>query len=244
MAFAPTSGTLLRAYRTPATCPMLSKPLLVRIVYYEFRGGHEMDSPRIRRVVRIIASSFTPAPTGPIRKSNRRFTATISTTVLMVSVLLAVPAAGQAIHQPSGPAVPTAEPLNLAPEEARLQFEEDEGGLSAQAVDPVCWGRSDDPHASNHVPGTIAAQGHTFCDQKVQSVYVTSRLYRIDWLAGSVLVDEDFSRCTDCSAARVVVSTQCDLVPYEYEIYSEHIVYLYDGRRGYGATWNENVVAC
>jgi len=49
------------------------------------------------------------------------------------------------------------------------------------ALNPYgCFSRSDNPHMSEHAPGSASAQGTTFCNDLMPRVYVEATLYRQD----------------------------------------------------------------
>jgi|GEM_PF-6055798 len=71
------------------------------------------------------------------------------------------------------------EPVD-APDEDELIEE------SAKDIVPIpnpygCFGRSDNPHRSTHIPSNVSAQGTTSCRVPVPWIYVRSSLYRSRW---------------------------------------------------------------
>lgn len=109
----------------------------------------------------------------------------------------------------------------------------------------TCWGRTDEPHLSTHVPGTVAVHGRTWCDASVALVYVKTTLYRQDPHLGTVQMDSKPASCSNCTLAQVNAAGPCEPGTYLYYAYSNHIVdFHYPGDRSYLNTYNERWITC
>jgi len=53
------------------------------------------------------------------------------------------------------------------------------GDVGTEALAPGCYGQTDRPHLSTHVPGSVNVVGRTVCSGTV--VYIEIRLYRSRW---------------------------------------------------------------
>jgi hypothetical protein len=99
----------------------------------------------------------------------RRFRMAVVATIVTVGVVLAGSPAQAAPRDPSpGPHID-------APATAGLNA----GDVGTDALAPGCYGQTDRPHLSSHVPGSINVVGRTVCSGYV--VYIEIRLYRSRW---------------------------------------------------------------
>lgn len=62
------------------------------------------------------------------------------------------------------------------------QGEGEVGPAAALGVSPAgCIGKTNDPHRSSHVPGTVNVTALTVCDYNVESLYIQVTLWRSRW---------------------------------------------------------------
>jgi hypothetical protein len=102
-------------------------------------------------------------------------------------------------------------------------------GLTTTAVtsNPYgCYGRSDQPHASVHVPGTVDALGWTICSYTLPYEYVSSTFYRQDcllFICWWTQVDHKSSSTVSWGQVSVTVAHTCaNSDAHLYEIVSHH----------------------
>jgi hypothetical protein len=82
---------------------------------------------------------------------------------------------------PAMAAEPTSAPDASAPDVANLK-QATTGGPAIMAVSPAgCAGKTNNPHRSGHVPGTINVVGYTKCNYNVPAVKISVTLYRSRW---------------------------------------------------------------
>lgn len=106
--------------------------------------------------------------------------------------------------------------------------------LTALTSNPYgCYGRSDQPHASSHVPGTVDALGWTICNYTLPYEYVSSTLYRQDcffFVCWWTQVDHKSSSFVSWGKVSVTVAHTCaNSDAHLYEIVSHHEARGLDG---------------
>lgn len=126
--------------------------------------------------------------------------------VLVVSgsaTAVAGPARGASV--PPSPGRPTSAVLHSA-------------DLTAAALAPGCYGQTDQPHPSGHVPGNVNVEARTVCPGLTD--YVSTSLYRDRWYGQQHLADGSNTRFgrADTSAAWRCAGTGT----YTYRAYSYH----------------------
>lgn len=98
----------------------------------------------------------------------RRIRRTIVVLAFAVGVVLAGSPAQAASRDPAPGPRPD------APATAELP-----GGVGTDALAPGCYGQTDRPHLSTHVPGSVNVVGRTVCSGQYD--YIEIRLYRSRW---------------------------------------------------------------
>jgi hypothetical protein len=167
----------------------------------------------------------------------KRFGVALLTTVIAVS--LSVPVRADPIPPPPPPPPPGL-PVGLSPSMTLEQVT----GNSASLGNPYgCYGQSDQPHESSHVPNTVAAHAKTECLQQVPRVYVTAQLWKYaeEWIlvgAPAPVTQYNWYR------ADVNPSAPCSGSGYWYFIFAYHEVTGTDGQVYSANTGNEWFVPC
>jgi hypothetical protein len=143
--------------------------------------------------------------------------------------VLALAGAGTASAAVGDAADPLANPsLMSAPALAQLAGT---GGRAPAAVG--CYGQTDQPHPSTHVPGTVNVVARTVCPGF--AVYVSTALYRDRWYGQQFL---DSGSASGTGTATTNASWRCQGAgTYTYRAYSYHAAtnhnpaYTYNSRR-------------
>ena len=111
-----------------------------------------------------------------------------------------------------------------------------------------CTGRSDNPHLSTHVPGSVAAQGHTDCSVNLPYIHVDSTLYRQDCFlifCSWTQVGYDEQTLYGARSVRAIPSYTCNgSSSHLYEIDSYHEIQDSAGNIYYAYTATQATIAC
>lgn len=125
-----------------------------------------------------------PEEEARVKSRGRRALIVVASAIVLLSPLAAPgtssadPGGGASAPAASNRKMPAPQPGNF-PSIASLKSGSSQGGGATPALTYNCYGQTDQPHLSTHVPGTVNVTARTVCSGHV--VYVTTNLYRSRW---------------------------------------------------------------
>lgn len=106
-----------------------------------------------------------------------------------------------------------------------------------------CYGQTDRPHRSTHVPGTVNVISQTYCSIAMSSLYVAVDLYKVEWWGWDKdFISSNVNAGAGTSRVRTNTSGTCNSGDYEGQGY--HQVQFPNGTWGSAATLNSANVSC